>query len=566
MAKILVIDDEKGIRESFKIFLSEEGNKVTTAKDYDEAIASIEEEDFDLIFSDIILKGSQTGLDFFKELKKRGIDCPTVMITGYPSIETASESVRFGAFDYIPKPVEQDILLIVTKRALKYKTIVDEKKKIQSNLQAIFRSVKDGIMTVDEELTVLEINEASENICGFSREKVIGKPLNSLKHFCNLDCMKTVLETIKSKQPMERFRMECNHVKGSRKILNLSTYPLLNTRDKVSGCVIIQKDVTRLVKLEQGLGKNYKFHNIMGKSKKMQEIYSLIEELSNVDATVLVRGESGTGKELVANALHSAGKRNKKPLIKVNCSALSEGLLESELFGHVKGAFTGAIRDKIGRFQKADSGTIFLDEIGDISPAVQLSLLRVLQEKEFERVGDSTVIKVDVRIIAATNQDLKKNVSLGKFREDLYYRLNVVELQLPPLRERRDDIPFLVDHFLMNFNKKFNKEVKQVSDNVMKTFLHYPWPGNIRELENIMERAVITSHQSILTESNLPPDLKKHAPSTTTSSLGQENNEKSRILKAMEETHWNQSKAALALGMHRKTLYNKIKKYKLSTS
>jgi transcriptional regulator with PAS, ATPase and Fis domain len=329
---------------------------------------------------------------------------------------------------------------------------------------------------------------------------------------------------------------------------------------------MIVKDITRLVELEQGFGESYKFHNILGKNRKMQEVYSLIGDLSNVDATVLITGESGTGKELVAEALHYGGKRNKNPLIKVNCSALPEGLIESELFGHVKGAFTGAIQDKTGRFQKANGGTIFLDEIGDISPGTQVRLLRVLQEKEIERVGESTVIKVDVRVITATNQDLKKNIDLGRLREDLYYRLNVVELELPPLRDRSDDIPLFVKHFLGKFNKKNNKNIKEVSDNVMQIFLHYPWPGNIRELENVIEHAVITTHQSVITVDDLPERVKENYETDARFSEKKKYNECEAIIKALEKCRWNQSKAARLLGIHRKTLYNKIKKYTISKS
>tara|TARA_B100001964_G_C14258800_1_gene614053 strand:+ start:1496 stop:3193 length:1698 start_codon:yes stop_codon:yes gene_type:complete len=565
MAKILVIDDEEGTRDSFKIFLSDEGYEVTTAEDYDKAIASIEKEDFDLVFSDIVLKG-KSGLDFFEEAKQKGLNCPVVMITGYPDIQTAARAIRLGAFDYIPKPVEQDALLEISNRALKYKTVLDEKEKFRSNLEAIFRSVKDGIITVDEELKLLEMNEAAERIFGLSKDKAFGRPLHSLPSFCVCGCLETAIETVKSKQPLEKFRLKSFQGKGSLKFLNLSTYPLLTSRNEVAGCVMIVKDITRLVELEQGFGESYKFHNILGKNRKMQEVYSLIGDLSNVDATVLITGESGTGKELVAEALHYGGKRNKNPLIKVNCSALPEGLIESELFGHVKGAFTGAIQDKTGRFQKANGGTIFLDEIGDISPGTQVRLLRVLQEKEIERVGESTVIKVDVRVITATNQDLKKNIDLGRLREDLYYRLNVVELELPPLRDRSDDIPLFVKHFLGKFNKKNNKNIKEVSDNVMQIFLHYPWPGNIRELENVIEHAVITTHQSVITVDDLPERVKENYETDARFSEKKKYNECEAIIKALEKCRWNQSKAARLLGIHRKTLYNKIKKYTISKS
>jgi len=239
----------------------------------------------------------------------------------------------------------------------------------------------------------------------------------------------------------------------------------------------------------------------------MQKIFSLIEALASAQTTVLIEGESGTGKELAAEALHSGGERSGKPLVKLNCSALPESLLESELFGHVKGAFTGAVQDRIGRFQKAQGGTIFLDEVGDLSPRIQGQLLRVLQEREFERVGDSTPIQVDVRVIAATNKNLREKVRRGEFREDLYYRLKVVQIHMPPLREKREDIPLLVDHFRRKFNTVFHKGIEALSQDVMKAFLQYAWPGNVRELEHTMEHAFIHCQNTTITLDHLPPDL-----------------------------------------------------------
>ena len=239
----------------------------------------------------------------------------------------------------------------------------------------------------------------------------------------------------------------------------------------------------------------------------MQKIYALIKALAGVQTTVLITGESGTGKELVAEALHLAGDRSHKPLVKVNCSALPESLLESELFGHVKGAFTGAIRDNIGRFHRADGGTIFFDEIGDISPKVQLKLLRVLEEHEFERVGSSATTKVDVRLIAATNKNLFEQVGQGELREDLYYRLKVIEIRLPPLRERHEDIPLLIEHFRKGFNAKFKKNIEAISADVLKAFLKHPWPGNVRELEHTMEHAFVFCNHNIITFDNLPPEF-----------------------------------------------------------
>jgi len=556
-AKILVIDDEEGIRFTFKKFLSDDGYSVETVTDFDEALSSITKTDFDVIFADIIL-GGKTGIDVLREIKERNLNCPVIMITGYPNIETASEAIRLGAFDYIPKPVQKNTLLHVANTALQYKILIDEKEKYRSNIEAIFRSVKDAIITVDKELTVLEINEAAKNICGFSRN-AIGKVFSSLPKRCKGECTEPLVETINTKQSIEIYGLECQPEHRPAQVVTITTHPLLKRHGAFSGAIMVVRDETRLSDLERDLGERQQFHNIIGKSKKMQEICSLLELLSNVPTTVLIAGESGTGKELVAEALHYRGSRRNKPLVKVNCSVLSENLLESELFGHVKGSFTGAIRDKIGRFQIADGGTIFLDEIADISPRIQIKLLRVLQEMEFERVGDSTPTKVDVRLITATNQNLSRKVQLGEFRQDLYYRLKVMELTLPPLRERREDIPLLTEYFLKKFNKKFNKEIIAVSENVKKIFMNYSWPGNVRELEHALEHAFILCNESILTLEHLPLELKdsveyREAPMETSQA----------IQNALKKTGWNKAKAARLLGMSRRTIYRKIKEYRIT--
>jgi transcriptional regulator with PAS, ATPase and Fis domain len=325
----------------------------------------------------------------------------------------------------------------------------------------------------------------------------------------------------------------------------------------------VVRDETHLVSLERDLKKRRQFHGIIGKSDKIQKVYSLIEDLCGVETTVLITGESGTGKELVAEALHHGGVRSNKPLVKVNCSALSENLLESELFGHVKGAFTGAVQDRIGRFRKAGGGTIFLDEIGDISFSTQLRLLRVLSEKEFERVGDSTSVKVDVRIVAATNQDLREKVRQGEYREDLYYRLRVVEVTLPPLRERREDLSLLVDHFLKNFNQQFNKKITAVSSDVIKLFMDYPWPGNVRELEHSLEHAFVLCRQSIIGVNDLPPEFKEIAKTKASLSEDEKKDDTQALLQALEKTDWNKAKAARLLGISRQTLYRKIEVYNI---
>ena len=558
--RILVVDDEESIRFTFEDFLSEAGYAVDTARDYDEALARLDAGEHDLIIADIIL-GGRTGIDLMREVRERRMACPVIMVTGAPNIETASDAVRLGAFDYISKPVYQETLLRVATLALRHKALSDEKERYRSNLEAIFRSVKDAIITVDRELRIVEINRAAQDLCGLSRD-AIGISFGMLSTTCKGNCLQALTETIRTKKPVEVFRLECRQRTGPVRVVGLSTAPLIDQQGLFSGALIVVRDETRLSDLERDLKERLQFHNIIGKGPKMQEIYALMENLADVQTTVLITGESGTGKELVAEALHYKGARGLYPLVKVNCSALSESLLESELFGHVKGAFTGAIRDKIGRFQRADSGTIFLDEIGDISPQIQLRLLRVLQEMEFERVGDSTPVKVDVRVIAATNQDLTAKVKRGEFREDLYYRLKVVEISLPRLSERTEDIPLLVDHFIGKFNKKMNREIRAVSSDVERLFMNYFWPGNIRELEHVLEHAFVLCRQDTITIEHLPAALRECAGGRSLPDIAPTaDDERSAILQALEKTAWNKAKAARLLGMDRKTIYRKLEKY-----
>lgn len=323
--------------------------------------------------------------------------------------------------------------------------------------------------------------------------------------------------------------------------------------------------------LREKLSQKYNFNNIIGKNGKMLELFDLIKDIAKTNSTVLITGDSGTGKELIANAIHFNSERIKKPFVKVNCAVLAENLLESELFGHIKGAFTGAIRDKLGRFELANGGTIFLDEIGDISPNMQLKLLRVLQEGEFERVGGTETIKVDVRIIAATNRDLGALMQEGNFRQDLYYRLNVIPLEVPPLRERKDDIPLLITHFLEKFNTQFNKKIELIDDDVMQCLQNYSWPGNIRELENLVERAVVLNKSGKLTLKDFPPyvvhqeakvDLEVDLDSSLTDIV--DTYEKQIILKALRENNFNKLRTAEKLGIHRSTFMSKLKKYQIN--
>lgn len=315
-----------------------------------------------------------------------------------------------------------------------------------------------------------------------------------------------------------------------------------------------------------------RFINIIGKDKKMQKIYTLIEAIADTRATVLIQGESGTGKRLIAHAIHKySDPENKSPFVEVSCGALTETLLESELFGHVRGAFTGAIKDRPGRFKLADGGTIFLDEIDAFSPALQVKLLRVLQDGEFEQVGDTNTIKIDVRVIAATNQELPDLIAQGRFRKDLYYRLNIISIEIPPLRERKSDIPLLADIFIDKHSRHINKKINGISDSALSSLMDYNWPGNVRELENAIERATILSNGPKIIPEDLPDFLsstqqnEKYVKDACSLKLKDALNipEKDLVLKALETTDWNRNKTAKALGINRTTLYKKMLKFGL---
>lgn len=436
----------------------------------------------------------------------------------------------------------------------------------QSRLAAIFGSVKDAIITVDSQFVVIDANKSTESICSIGMKEIAGKEFSQCPTKCGRACREVLKQTLEKKTAVKEYRIECEHRLRPQQVVSVSSSPLIDPQGTFMGAVMVIRDVTLLRDVERELRERHQFQNLIGRNKTMQNIYSLLEDLASLDTTVLVTGESGTGKELVARALHYSGNRAFKPFTTVNCSALAESLLESELFGHVKGAFTGAFKDKQGRFAAADGGTILLDEIGDISPMIQLKLLRVLQEKEFERVGESVPQKVDVRVIACTNKNLKEKVRKGEFRQDLYYRLKVVEVALPPLRERLEDLPLLVDHFRRMFNERFNKNIEGISGDVLSRFMDYTWPGNVRELEHVMEHAFVLCHGGTITLNHLPADIRSFEPveesprlkNKTASAHGAD-----AIRDALNKTGWNKSKAARLLGIGRRTIYRKIEDYEL---
>lgn len=564
--RFLVVDDEKSLRFTFERFLSARGYMVDTACDYAEALSLVGKNVYNVIVADILL-GGETGIDLLRQLRAQEVLCPVVMVTGFPNVKTASESVRLGAFDYLTKPVLKEDLLRVADAALKHQEAVTLDYQRRQNLEKIFDTVHEGLYSVDCDGQILESNEVARKLCGFT-EDCVGSRYVEQSQRCSGRCHAGIRSALAEGREVVTGPIECLHIEQPAQVVTLAALPLRGNDDGQIGALVVIKGRQSQTEFSEDefseeLVSEGQFHKLVGNSTVMQDMYRLLQDLASVPTTTLIVGESGTGKELVAESLHYLGCRASKPLVKVNCAALPDNLLESELFGHVRGAFTGAVKDREGRLKMADGGTLFLDEIGDISAGLQLRLLRVLQEKEFERVGSSQTIKVDVRIVAATNQDLAEQVRLGEFREDLYYRLKIVPVNVPPLRKRRGDIELLTKHFITSFNQQFGKSITGVSDQVSELLESYHWPGNVRELQHVFEHAFVRCRGSQIIIDSLPPELSKLMHSSSESVQNCER-EPLRIRAALEKTDYNKAKAARLLGIDRKTLYRKLEKYQIS--
>ncbi len=449
MKKILIVDDDTAHRVMLKVNLLEAGYEILEADDGDEVLPVLLEQEVDLILMDLRMQ-RMDGMEAIKLLQKAGRPEPIVVITAFSSVESAVEAMKYGAMDYVTKPVDIHSLKLTVEKALNFEALRGENEE-----------------------------------------------------------------------------------------------------------------------LKKRLGEQFDFQNIIGRSPAMEQVFETLSLVAPSDATVLINGESGTGKELIAGSLHHNSKRKEQPFIKLNCAALNENLLESELFGHEKGAFTGADTRRTGRFEQADRGTLFLDEIGDMSAQTQAKILRILQEGELERLGGGETIKVDVRLVAATHRDLKAMVEEGTFRQDLFFRLSVVPIELPPLRQRTEDIPALADFFLKRYATNNQKDIKGFHPQALMLLARYEWPGNIRELENSIERAVILCLGEQITPKELPPQMLPDGFKTL-ESLGNRQGgpslkdvEREAIRTTLKQTDGNKSKTARILGVARQTLLNKIKEYDL---
>ena len=440
--------------------------------------------------------------------------------------------------------------------------------------KTVVNTIQDGVMIVDTDGTIVSANKALENITGYSNDELIGKPCTILN--CNI-C--EIARERKGEKWCSLFRTgavsmrKCALMKKDGVYIHvLKNASLLHdSNGQVMGAVETMTDITELIEKDtqieafrRELQTEDGFHGILGASASMQQVFDLISNASHSDAPVIIFGESGTGKELVAKAIHDTGTRRKKPFVKVNCAALTESLLESELFGHVKGAFTGAYRSREGRFEAAHDGDIFLDEIGDLPLSTQVKMLRVLEEKVIERVGDNRPIHINVRIISATNRNLRQLVEQGGFREDFFYRINVIPIIVPPLRERVGDIPLLADSFFRRIQLKTEKKIMGISNEAMELLMSYAWPGNVRELKSAFEYAFVTCQELLIQPHHFPPTVTSAQPAvknTPKPLLNRTDMQKKQLIEALESAAGNQSRAADILGVSRVTVWNRMKRF-----
>ena len=449
----------------------------------------------------------------------------------------------------------------------------------------LLESMADGVFTLDENGKITSWNPAMEAISGYTPEEAVGESctLLNFNRCFSKSCPAGIIECGICKHGRIDGK-ECflKHKNGKDVPVIKSARILKDKNGEVKGVVETVTNLTELQKARRDadeanrrMGEIFRFDNIIGKSSAIQKVFSTIKAAASSDATILIQGESGTGKELVAGAVHYNSSRSDMPFLTVNSSALSESLLESELFGHVKGAFTGAVRDRIGRFEAAEGGTLFLDEIGEISPFIQVKLLRVIQERELERVGESKKRKIDIRIITATNRDLYSLVQQGRFREDLYYRLKVFPINIPPLRERKKDIPILISHFIKLQNNKTGKPIAGVSHAAMRILLDYNWPGNVRELENAIEHAFVLCETEHIDIFDLPVEIRRmeylldaaklHEADESTGPIRKKMT-REFLLEILEASNWNKAEVGRQVGVSRAAIWKYMKKWDIPTA
>ncbi|MCX7874710.1 MAG: sigma 54-interacting transcriptional regulator [Melioribacteraceae bacterium] len=434
-------------------------------------------------------------------------------------------------------------------------SMLDDKLK-----DRILDSIAEGVFTVDKDFRINFFNKAAEKITGQKREEVLGKFCKNIfkSPVCLSDC--PIALVLKTKKSIFDYESKITDANGKLIPIKLNSAILFDENNFATGGIVTFRDLSQIQNFDDDINLEQNFFGIIGHSKEMKEIFNLITEIATSDAPVFIRGESGTGKELIANAIQKLSNRKDKPFIKINCSVFPSNLLASELFGHIKGAFTDAVKDRPGRFELADKGTIFLDEVAEMPLQMQIQLLRVLQEGTFERIGESLTRTTDVRIIAATNIDINLALKTGKFREDLFYRLNVIPIEIPPLRERKEDIPLLVKHFIKKYSRVYKKEINDIEPDALGTLIEYDWKGNVRELENVIEYALVRTNSGETIQLNKLPNNIVLNDFNSTNPPFSNSKERTEMLMLLEKYQWNRTKVAEVLGIGRTTLWRKLKK------
>jgi PAS domain S-box-containing protein len=445
---------------------------------------------------------------------------------------------------------------------------VKKQQRSESSTDIILESISDGVFTVDLNWKITSFNRAAEEITGISRQEAIGQRCSDVfrASMCEVNC--ALRQTMEKGSPIINQAAFIVSAEGKRIPISVSTALLKDKKDKVIGGVETFRDLSLVEELRKELKGLYQLGDWVSQSQQIRKLFEILPQVASSDATVLIQGETGTGKDFLAKTIHNLSPRKNYPFVAVNCGAIPEALLESELFGYKAGAFTGATRDKPGRFTLAEKGTLFLDEIGELTPAIQVKLLRVLQDKTYEPLGGTRTHKADVRVIAATNKNLAGLVKKGLFREDLYYRIHIIQLDLLPLRSRKEDIPLLVDHFIQRFNRIQGKTIAGISPETLSLLMSYDYPGNIRELENIIEHAFVLCNEGMIQPQHLPETfMMKSIPALRAPYPGKDPFailESQLILQTLARNQFDREAAARELGIHKSTFYRKIKKLKIN--
>ena len=575
MNHILVIDDEPFIRELLTDFLLSKGYEVDTAENGKEGLKLLNGHPPQLIILDLDMP-EMNGLSFLENLSPR-IDTPysVIILTGHGTDEAVKKCFKLGIHSFLRKPVnlyelegqiKRNIELIgysekLKAHALQLKQEVAEKEKALDLLRRTFEGMAEGVIAFDDGFMIRMISNKACSILNLTEEATIGRSAASILGVEVAGPGGVFIEAVKFKQEITSDNKRLLSPSGLVIQADLIIKPIQNATSDISWLMFIRdrREEERYSRENAG---GVHFGGMIGRDPKMKEIFNLIENVASSQAAILIQGESGTGKELVAKEIHTRSRRAQQPFQVMNCAAIPSSLLESEFFGHEKGAFTGAHKKRMGRFELANTGTLFLDEIADIPFDLQVKLLRVLQEQKFERVGGTQSIEVDVRIISATNKELGQLVAEGKFRDDLFYRLDVVSINLPPLRDRMSDLPLLIPHFIDELNQKEQRNVKSFSASAMQLLFAYAWPGNIRELINVVEYALAVSQGTILKPEHLPEKILQSSQPENDADY-ESLSEKHTIQQALKESSFRKGKAATLLGISYSTLYRKMQKYNL---